>query len=698
MAEVTKYHGVKATYPKQDGSDAVLSKVKIGEKVYDLKDKAARDIIDTIYEDYLRSTDKSELLDKIAAEATRATGEEVELFDAITKEIADREAAITQEVADRNAAIKTEIEKLDVTDEAVSGQFVTAVSEADGKITVTRAKAAEYSLAKEGTTPEGLAARYYLTKDGVKVGEYIDIAKDQFLKDATFIASATEDDKAIDPSVIVGDPYIKFTFQTTGDDKITYVAVKGLVDVYTEGNGIDITNNVITAVAKTGDKYIEVTSDGIASKGIDTAISTAVAAEAAIARAAEQANATAISNEVTRATGAEEALDGRLDVIEGEGEGSIKKAVADEAAIARAAEQANAAAISGEKTRAEGQEAAIRSEFAAADTALDGKITAEATARANADTAINNKIGAKTDASTADTVYGAINAETARATAAEEANAAAISAEETRALAAEALKEDKSALKALAYKDNATGTVPGQTITGIKATGDISGTATISMDYTATNVKSTGSVVAEGNVTLNAFTQTATAATLTKGDYTPEGTVAVATTEIEASKVVSEGTAYSITNGNAVKGADTKAKFVKKAMNIAVSTEDTEMLVISEVSDTDTTFYADAVTAAGDVTYTAPVLSGALPTFTSVKADKVGDASFTGTKAENALVTGVSYDKATANGATFGGTSVAIEVNGNYDKANQPTGTVTVTGAELAVGEITVAAKDVTVS
>ena len=57
--------------------------------------------------------------------------------------------------------------------------------------------------------------------------------------------------------------------------------------------------------------------------------------------------------------GADNALDGRLDVIEGEGEGSIKKAVADEAAIARAAEKANADAIKAEKERAEGAEGAL---------------------------------------------------------------------------------------------------------------------------------------------------------------------------------------------------------------------------------------------------------------------------------------------------------------------------------------------------
>lgn len=55
----------------------------------------------------------------------------------------------------------------------------------------------------------------------------------------------------------------------------------------------------------------------------------AVKAEADRAKEAEKKNADAIAAEKTRAEAAESALDGRLDIIEGDGEGSIKKAAAD---------------------------------------------------------------------------------------------------------------------------------------------------------------------------------------------------------------------------------------------------------------------------------------------------------------------------------------------------------------------------------
>ena len=65
-----------------------------------------------------------------------------------------------------------------------------------------------------------------------------------------------------------------------------------------------------------------------------------------------------------------DALDGRLDIIEGSGEGSIKKAVADEKARAEAAEKTNADAIAAEKEVREAADTQIRTDFAAADTVV----------------------------------------------------------------------------------------------------------------------------------------------------------------------------------------------------------------------------------------------------------------------------------------------------------------------------------------
>lgn len=54
-----------------------------------------------------------------------------------------------------------------------------------------------------------------------------------------------------------------------------YVPVNDLIKAYHAGNGISIVDNNIAVVVKEGDSYLEVTADGVASKGIDDAISTA---------------------------------------------------------------------------------------------------------------------------------------------------------------------------------------------------------------------------------------------------------------------------------------------------------------------------------------------------------------------------------------------------------------------------------------
>lgn len=87
---------------------------------------------------------------------------------------------------------------------------------------------------------------------------------------------------------------------------------------------------------------------------------TAIAGEETRAKAAEQANATAISAETTRATDAETALDARLDIIEGTGEGSV-------AAALEAANNYTDTEVGAEETRAKGAEAALQ-------TAIDGKV------------------------------------------------------------------------------------------------------------------------------------------------------------------------------------------------------------------------------------------------------------------------------------------------------------------------------------
>lgn len=306
-------------------------------------------------------------------------------------------------------------------------------------------------------------------------------------------------------------------------------------------------------------------------------------------------------------------------------------------------------------------------------------------------------------------------------------------------------------LKAFAYAAKGTATVAAKTVSGVKATGTSTGSITGAMDYTATEISSTGKVTATGSITGTAISggsiavtlkdaEAATAASVTAEAYKPAGSVtsnfvadadngvAIAgtvskptATVTPATATVQEmkdaGTAYSITEGSVEKAADTKSAFATEGVTASVN-EDTETLTFTAAGT------SQAVTASGAVNYTAPVLSGKLPTFGASAALMTGatvdvsqptftgnkysvNSSFAGTEVENMKVTGVTYVKQAVNTATFtpvaatlgfSGDEVNVSVKGSYDKANK--GSLAFTGADISldVGEITVPSQTIEVT
>lgn len=274
-------------------------------------------------------------------------------------------------------------------------------------------------------------------------------------------------------------------------------------------------------------------------------------------------------------------------------------------------------------------------------------------------------------------------------------------------------------LKALAFKDSASGTVEGQTISGVKATGTVSGSIDVALNQTSTAAALTkgdytpagtvsGSVTAAGTVATEVSAE-ATAATLTRGDYTPAGSVAVtpATGSIEviddlgtaASKAADEfdgGSAASFTQG------------AKAAWSASVD-DATETLSFSFTANGDDSFTPNKVATFTEGKFT----PNTLPTKKNASVvTGITSATFTGTKEEGLKVTGATYDKVTGATSTFTGKSADIDaefagttakdalVTGvNYDKASVDAEGTTFTSdnVSLDVGDIKVAAKDVTV-
>ena len=139
---------------------------------------------------------------------------------------------------------------------------------------------------------------------------------------------------------------------------------------------------------------------------------------------------------------------------------------------------------------------------------------------------------------------------------------------------------------------------------------------------------------AAGNITLPSFSSTVT-----------PSTDSVAT-------VTDAGVGYTMTDGGVSQAADTKSGFATEGIT-ATYVEATETLVFAAAGT------AQAVTAAGAVTYTKPVLSGSLPTFGTktvltgaiVATTADGNATFAGTEADitpslvnNAVISGTNVN------------------------------------------------------
>lgn len=158
-------------------------------------------------------------------------------------------------------------------------------------------------------------------------------------------------------------------------------------------------------------------------------------------------------------------------------------------------------------------------------------------------------------------------------------------------------------------------------------------------------------------------------------NYTPSGSISlpniattVSLTSEAIKEVTDEGTPYSITAGSVTKANDETAKFAKKTLKVDIDATDSEQLNLTYVENTDTEFYADAVTVAGDITYTQQHLTGSLPAFQTKN-----------------VVTGLTSASSTYDGtASFSGDGAIIAATIKYETTDanvtQPTYTATFTG------------------
>ena len=351
-----------------------------------------------------------------------------------------------------DAQISAAVNALDVADSAVAKNFVTSVSEADGKISVKRGSVTStggsvvltdnadgginLEVVSTALTPyvgaeaikvatdtsantislainsgdkvltqsaDGLLANINLTWDttnGLKLigkggTEIATIAASDFIKDGMLENVELKEASAGEP---VGEEtsgtFLVFTFNTDAGKEVINLNVTSLIDVYTAGNGINIAGKEVSIKCDaSSEAFLTVGADGLKLSGVQTAINAAK---------------TEVHNEVTaetqNRTTADKAISGVVDALiatvgaEADGAGLVGLTGVTGVSTVVAALNALAAKIANEGTDITGLEGRVDTLETEMDTAQSditantAAIEAEEAARTSADTTISGKV------------------------------------------------------------------------------------------------------------------------------------------------------------------------------------------------------------------------------------------------------------------------------------------------------------------
>ena len=129
------------------------------------------------------------------------------------------------------------------------------------------------------TPTSGYLKTYAIKQDNATLGT-IDIPKDFLVKSGSIAKGSWDGDK-FTPSDSGSDKALKLVINTkdaSATDDAIYINVKDLVDVYTAGDGISISDgNVVSVkIASDSESFLSIDTNGVAVKGVQNAITTAV--------------------------------------------------------------------------------------------------------------------------------------------------------------------------------------------------------------------------------------------------------------------------------------------------------------------------------------------------------------------------------------------------------------------------------------
>lgn len=167
---------------------------------------------------------------------------------------------------------------------------ITALTEFLSKCDDRYARAGEipgvdsYTIVKLQTAATGYVATYQLYKNGAAIaGSVVNIPKDYLVKSAEIKTCSTADTPV--QGYVVGDKYIDFVVNTVDNDGTAshiYLLVSELVDAYTAGNGINITNQNVVSVK------LSQTANGLSLDNNGLSLSTATTSAAGAMSAADK--------------------------------------------------------------------------------------------------------------------------------------------------------------------------------------------------------------------------------------------------------------------------------------------------------------------------------------------------------------------------------------------------------------------------
>ncbi len=217
-------------------------------------------------EDGLMTSDDKKKLNALSETAEENVIDEVKV-NGVALTVADKAVNVEVAAADNSLAVATDAAGKVTVAAKISATADNSLSVKDDGlyVAVPEITVPEYSVVKDETAEAGAIATYHLTKDGVNVGAAINVPKDFLVKSAS-VEEVAEADVPY-AGAKVGDKYLDFVVNVKAgeaeEDAHIYLPVNELVDVYTAGNGIEISAANVVSAKVVAENGLSVDENGI---------------------------------------------------------------------------------------------------------------------------------------------------------------------------------------------------------------------------------------------------------------------------------------------------------------------------------------------------------------------------------------------------------------------------------------------------